>query len=110
MKNSRTLDGTIFEHNAERLPGISSGGETLPCNQNFEMVCSFTNVLDLVVGVPDAIGELRDFLHFCWSSNRSVGVWLDAAYMDDGDSVSKQVLNFDLKSDKMREMHEVRPN
>ncbi len=60
--------------------------------------------LDVVDGISDAIGELRDFLHFCWSANRSVGVRLDSAKVDDGGSVGQQVLNLTVKSDRIREM------
>ncbi len=62
---------------------------------NFELISSFTNVLDVVDGTPDAIGDLRDFLHFYCSANRSVGVRLDSANVDDGGSVGQQVLNLD---------------
>ncbi len=62
---------------------------------NFKMVSSLTSVLDVFNGIPDAIGELRDLFHFCWSANRSVGVRLDSANVDDGSSVGQQVLNLD---------------
>ncbi len=60
--------------------------------------------LDVVDGIPDAIGELRDFLHFCCSSNRSVGVRLDSANVDYGGSVGQQVLNLNGEADRIREM------
>ncbi len=69
----------VFEHDGERFPGISSGSETLPCNQDFEVTSSFTNILDLVNGIPDAIGELGNCLDLRRSPNRSVNLRHNAA-------------------------------
>ncbi len=67
-----------FENDTERFSGIFVGSETLPVDQDFEVTGSFTNVFDLVHGVPDEIGELSDFLDLGWSPNRSLCVRLDA--------------------------------
>ncbi len=56
-----------------------SGSKFFPADENSEAISGFSDVLDLVNRVPDAIGKLSDFLHLRLGSNRSVGVRLDAA-------------------------------
>ncbi len=62
LKEIANLGGNIFEHDCERLPGITSGSKSFPADENFETISGFSDVLDLVNRVPDAIGKLRDFL------------------------------------------------
>ncbi len=95
LKKSRTLEGTSSEHDCERLTGITRGSTSFPADGNFEAISGFSNVLDLVHRVPDAIGELRDFLHLRLGSNRSVGVRLDAANMNDGSGACEKMLELD---------------
>ncbi len=83
----------IFEHDGERFPGISSSCETLPCNQDLKVTRSFSNVLDLLDGVLDAIREPFNFLHLRWSPNRSVGIRVDAADVHGSSRACNQVLN-----------------
>ncbi len=60
-----------------------------------QMSRNFSNIFDHVDGVPDAIGELCNFLHLRWSPNRSIAIRLDAADLHDSNRPGKQVLNFD---------------
>ncbi len=51
--------------------------------------------LILVHRVPDAIGELSDFLQLRLGSNRSVGVRLDAADVNDCSGAGEKMLELD---------------
>ncbi len=78
LEEIANLGRNVFKHDGERLPEITSSSEFFPVDLNFEAISGFSDVLDLVHSVSDAIGELRDFLHLRLGSNRSVGVRLDA--------------------------------
>ncbi len=63
--------------------------------QDLKVTRSFSNVLNLVDGVLDAIRELGNFLYLRWSPNRSVCIRLDTANVHDSSRSGKQVLNLD---------------
>ncbi len=48
LEEIANLGGNIFEHDCERLPGITSCSKSFPADENFEAISGFSDVLDLV--------------------------------------------------------------
>ncbi len=76
-------------------PGITSSIKSFPADENFEAISGFSDVLDLVHRVTNAIGELSDFYHLRLGSNRSVGVRRDAADVNNGSVAGEEMLEHD---------------
>ncbi len=93
------IGGNIFEHDCERLPGITSGSKSFPADENVEAISGFSDVLHLVHRVPNAIGDLSDFFHLRLGSNRSVGVRLDAADVNNGSGAGEEMLELEAGED-----------
>ncbi len=95
LEEIANLGENVFEHDDERLPGITKGSESFPAHDNFEAISDFFDALDLVDRAPDVIGEISEFLHLRVGSNRIVGVRLDAAHVNASSSASEEMLELD---------------
>ncbi len=90
-----TLREKVVEHDAARLPGITRVINAFPDDEKVGAFRRFSDVLDLVDRVPDAISEIGGFFHLGLGSNHVVGAQLDAGEMDDGIGASEAILELE---------------